>query len=619
MHWLHTVHHDGSEKYLSTLCPAIGETVRVRLRIGEDAPLQRVILRTFPDGEQAFTPMTAAAHEPPVRWWEADLTIHQPLEHYRFLLQADDSVWWYTAAGPVIAEPLDYTDFRIVAGYDSPAWLQETVFYQIYPDRFANGDPANDPRPDEYTYRGWHSQTFPWGTPVPDKLITPLIFYGGDLPGITQHLDHLERLGVNAIYLNPVFTAYSSHRYDPIDYTHVDPHLGGDEALIALRRALDERGMRYILDIMPNHCGFKHPWFLAAQADPNAPEAAFFTFRRHPDDYHSWLGHMSLAKLNYQSAELRRRMYDGTDSIFRRWLRAPFAADGWRVDVANMLGRQGDIQLNAEIARGMRCAVKETRADAYLIGENFYDASPQLQGDQWDAVMNYTGLATPLWHCLGGYHQGAIHFTGAVTSPVPYPTAALDESWRLRRAAIPWVIAQQQYNLLGSHDTHRMRSVVGGSDALHRLAVTVQLTYPGVPALYYGDEIGMVDAPHLRSIACMTWDESQWDQSLFAFYQDLIALRRRSHVLQRGGFQMLAVEADTFAYQRDSTDGRILVIAHRGSSPRPAGGLPVAHGGIADGTRFVEHFSGQQAVVTNGALNVPEHAQGASLWEEIGT
>ncbi len=137
------------------------------------------------------------------------------------------------------------------------------------------------------------------------------------------------------------------------------------------------------------------------------------------------------------------------------------------------------------------------------MGENFFDASAQLQGDQWDAVMNYTGLATPLWHWLRGYHQGAMHFDDAVTSPVPYSTAALDETWRLRRAAIPWVIALQQYNLLGSHDTHRIRSVVGGNDALHRLAVVVQLTFPGVPALYYGDEIGMVDAPHLRATGCM--------------------------------------------------------------------------------------------------------------------
>jgi alpha-glucosidase len=616
MNWLSTVHHDGSEKYVSNPAPALGDTVRIRLRMGDQAPVRRVVLRAFPDGEQHFTPMRAGAHEPPARWWEADLHISQPIEHYRFLLEADDGIWWYTAAGPTAHEPLDYTDFRLLAEYESPAWLQDAVFYQIYPDRFANGDPSNDPRPDWYEYRGYRPYTYPWGTPPPDHTSRTITFYGGDLQGVVQHVDHLERLGVNAIYLNPVFTAYSNHRYDPIDYTRVDPHLGGDEALIALRRALDARGMRYILDVTPNHCGFKHPWFLAAQADRNAPEAEFFTFRRHPDDYHSWLGHTSLVKLNYQSAELRRRMFESDDAVFRRWLRPPFAADGWRVDVGNMVGRQGAIQMNGEIVRAIRRAVKQTRADAYLMGENFFDASAQLQGDQWDAVMNYMGLATPLWHWLRGYQQGAMDWSDTITSPVPYATAALDETWWMRRAAIPWIVAQQQYNLLGSHDTNRIRSVVNGNDALHRLAVTVQLTFPGVPALYYGDEIGLTDVPHLRAIGCMNWDESQWNHRLFDFFRDLVALRRRSGILQRGGFQMLAVEEDTFAYQRESREGRMLVIAHRGEQPRPAGSLPMAHGGIPDGARFIEHFSGQPVIVQNGMLMLPELPQGATLWEE---
>ena len=548
--WLQTVHHDGSEKYVSARYPRLGEHIRLRLRLSDVAPIRRVYVRVFPDGEQTFIPMQAHDHKPPVRWWEADLTITEPVVHYRFVLQADDGVWWLSAAGPSGHDPLDMTDFRIVAGDDSLAWLDDAVFYQIYPDRFANGDPSNDPQPDEYEYRGHRPHTYPWGSSLPEGAPHTTSFYGGDLIGLVQHLDHLETLGVNAIYLNPVFTTYSCHRYDPIDYTRVDPHLGGDAALIALRQALDARGMRYILDITPNHCGFKHPWFAAAQADSDAPEADFFTFMRHPDDYLSWLGHMSLAKLNYSSAELRRRMYGGPDAIFRRWLQPPFGADGWRVDVANMTGRQGALQLNGEIARGIRAAVKETRPDAYVMGENFFDASAQLQGDQWDAVMNYMGLVVPLWHWLSRYEQGAIGMQESITSPVPFSTAALVATWRDRRAAIPWSIARQQYNLLGSHDTHRIRSVVGGNDALHRLAAVVQFTYPGVPGVYYGDEIGMEDAPRQRAINCMVWDQAQWDRSLFDFYKDLIAFRRRSTVLQRGGFQVLAVEEDTFAYKR---------------------------------------------------------------------
>ncbi len=594
---------------------AWASSVPIRLRVGDQAPVRRIYLRYFPDGEQSFILMHETDHRPPARWWEAELPILEPSVRYRFLLVTDEGVWWLTAGGIVNHDPLDHSDFRILADYDPPSWLQNTVFYQIYPDRFANGDPNNDPRPDEYEYRGLRPQLYPWGTPLAPKKMHILSFFGGDLQGVVQHLDHLEELGVNAIYLNPIFSAYTSHKYDTIDYHHVDPHLGGDEALIALRRALDERRMRYILDIVPNHCGSEHPWFLSSKRDHTSPEAEFFTFTRHPDEYLSWMGHTSLVKLNYRSTELRRRMYAGTDAIFRHWLKPPFCADGWRVDVANMLGRQGAQQMNQEVIREIRRAVKETRPDSYLIGENFFDASDQLQGDGWDGVMNYMGLAMPLENWLRGYQQGALGLAEVIESPVPYPTSAMIATWRAHMASIPWIIGLQQYNLLGSHDTSRIRSVVGSNDALHRLAAVVQLTFPGVPAIYYGDEIGLLDDPGVRATGCMDWDRSHWNQSLFAFYQGLIALRRASPVLQRGGFQMLLVEPDTFAYQRDGNEGWIVVVAHRAETPRLAGPLPVAHGSIPDGTRFVERFTGQERIVQDGVLPLPEQAQGASLWE----
>lgn len=616
-HWINTVHHDGSELYVSALTPRFGETVRLRLRVGDCAPVRCVYVRTFPDGEQALTPMECTAGQSPACWYEADLVINQPVVHYRFLIQAADGIWWYTAAGPITHDPLDHTDFRIVADYHFPEWLYEAVFYQIFPDSFANGDPTSDPQPHEYVYHGKRPVTLDWGAELPPDQHPGLAFYGGDLQGIAQKLDHVQRLGANALYLNPIFTSYSVHRYDVIDYDHVDPHLGGDEALIALRSALDARAMHCILDMVPNHCGSAHPWFTAAQADPDAPEAEFFTFDDHPDDYASWLGHKTLPKLNFQSVELRRRMYGNDDAIFRRWLREPFRMDGWRVDVGNMLGRQGPVQLNGDILRGIRQAVKETRPDAYLIGENFYESSAQLQGDQWDGVMNYQGLTLPLWHWLRGYRNWAMGLDEQITSPVTYPTASLVTTWRQHRAAIPWVVTLQQYNQLDSHDTPRIRSIVDGNDALHRLAAVVQMTLPGVPSIYYGDEIGMTDdttRPHDRARGAMIWDESRWERDLFAFYQQLIALRKQSRILHRGGLQMLAVEHNMFAYQRESRDGRLIVVAQRSPTPRSAGPISATRGGIPEGTRFREFFSGQTATVENGALNLPELAQGATIW-----
>jgi alpha-glucosidase len=375
--------------------------------------------------------------------------------------------------------------------------------------------------------------------------------------------------------------------------------------------------MRYILDIVPNHCGYWHPWFQRARQDKNAPESEFFTFTRHPEEYASWLGVWSLPKLNYRSAELRRRMYRADDSIFRRWLKEPFRADGWRLDVANMLGRQGATQLGVEVAREIRQAVKHTAPQAYLIGENFFDATLQLQGDQWDGVMNYMGFATPLLHWLRGFWAGSWGLKDAVNSPVAYPTASLAATWRMRQSSIPWSVAQQQYNLLGSHDTPRVRSQVHGNDALHRLAVALLLTFPGVPGLYYGDEIGMTDVPALGQRGCMEWDANRWDHSLLDFHKDLIALRKRSPILQRGGFQIVAAEEDLLAFQRENWQGRILVIAQRSAQPRPAGSLPIAHAGVPDGARFREHFSGVEALVSNGHLPLPELPQGASIWESI--
>ena len=614
-HWLVSIHHDGSEKYVSSLHPRLGDTVRLRLRMAHNASVNRVILRTFPDGEQAFGIMQQTTMQAPAQWWEIDLPIAEPLTHYRFIIDAADGLWHYTAAGPSRYVPLDATDFRILADYQPPAWLESAVFYQIFPDRFANGDPTNDPQPDDYEYRGQSPKTYPWEAPPDKEQFFPLVFYGGDLAGINSRLDYLADLGINALYLNPLFHALSNHKYDVADYERVDSHFGGNEALGSLRQALSARGMRYILDIVPNHCGYWHPWFQTALTNAEAPETEFFTFNRHPDDYTTWLGVWVLPKLNYRSHELRHRIYQGTEAVFRSWLRPPYSADGWRVDVANMLGRQGATQIGLEISRGIRQAVKETRPDAYLMGENFFDATAQLQGDQWDGIMNYGGFTQPLWYWLSGFTQGAHGFNEIMSGP-QWPSEAVVGMWQSRMAAVPWAIALQQYNILDSHDTPRIRTLVGENDALHRLAVALLLTFPGVPGLYYGDEIGMTDVPDLGARGCMVWDESRQDRSLHDYYKRLIHFRRNSTALQRGGFQVLLVEPDTIAYQRESIEGRVIVVAHRAEAPRPAGGLPVAHAGVTNGTRFVDLISDAEFIVRDGALPLPPLPQGASILQE---
>jgi alpha-glucosidase len=614
---LQSVHHDGSPRYVKlsqTGAPQLGDEITLRLRADLQAPIEKVLLRTTPDGEQVFTEMQPAGQERACRWWQVQLRLNEPLLSYRFLLFTADGAWWYNGSGLQRHIPTDAENFRLLADYQASDWVRESVFYQIFPDRFADGDPTNNVRDAEWEYRGRTTRARAWGEPQSSGPGAMVEFYGGDLPGIEAHLGHLEELGANALYINPIFTAYSNHRYDVVDYESVDPHLGGNLALRLLRQATRARNMRLILDIVPNHCGILHPWFQAAQADPTVPQANYFTFHRHPDEYESWLGVRTLPKLNYGSAGLRAVMYQNPDSILRKWLQPPYSIDGWRLDVANMLARQGANQMGVEVGQGIRIAIKAENPSAYILGENFFDASMQLQGDIWDAAMNYSGFSIPLRYWLMNFEIHPHANPGSIVTHQTWPTQALVDTWQAYRAAIPWQIAIQQYNLLGSHDTSRILGFLGGDRAKNHLAVTILFTYVGVPCIYYGDEIGLGAEQEGSSRECMPWDRSVWDLELFEFYKNLVALRRSSAALREGGFQVLLVEDDLLAYLRDSEQELIIVVANRGPELRPAGELPVRHAAIPDGVIFTDIASGVQLRVVNGFLPLPAVPAGAQVW-----
>ncbi|MFZ2096127.1 MAG: alpha-amylase family glycosyl hydrolase [Anaerolineales bacterium] len=613
---LSSIHHSGSSRYVFPILPRLGDVVTIRLRTSVTAVIQQILLRTCPDGEQLYIPLQPEKSDQSdvCCWWRASLQINNPVTAYRFLIISDNGTHWYNGSGLHAFNPTDAEDFRLLADFQAPDWLKQSVFYQIFPDRFADGDPTNNVKDGEYEYFGYKARARHWGEPPAIGSRAAMVeFYGGDLAGIISHLDYLEDLGVNALYLNPIFTAFSNHRYDVTDYFSVDPHLGGNQALVALRQALTERSMRYILDIVPNHCGIMHPWFQAALKDAAAPTAEYFTFHKHPDDYATWLGVRALVKLNYRSAALREVIYAGQDSVFRHWLRPPFSADGWRIDVANMLARQGADQLGMEVSRGIRQAVKAENPQAYLMGENFFDASHHLQGNSWDGVMNYSGFALSLRDWLNPVRIFVSGQAQWINTGNTITTQALMDGWTAFRAAIPWAIATQQFNLIGSHDTPRALSLLGGNRDMFRLVVVLLFTYPGVPSVYYGDEIGLGDQD-ANPRQCMPWDQSTWDLELLSVYKTLIHLRRTSPALVDGGFQVLLVEDDTFVYQRDSDEETILVIARRGSQRRPAGLIPVWHGAIRDGTEFSELFTGQHSRVKAGKLPLPEIPPGGQVW-----
>jgi alpha-glucosidase len=410
-----------------------------------------------------------------------------------------------------------------------------------------------------------------------------------------------------------VFKSPSNHKYDVADYYHVDPHFGGDEALLKLCAAMQERGMRLMLDIVPNHSSDTHAWFKEAQAAISAPSAEFYTFRQHPDEYESWLGVKSLPKLNYQSLKLREEMYEGENAIMRYWLRPPYSVDGWRVDVANMLGRQGETQLGHKVGRGMRRAVKAESPSAYLLGEHFFDGSPHLQGNELDAGMNYQGFTFPVWRWLAGYDLAATRGSEWADTTL-LPTETLLEQWQAFRAAIPHQIVLQQFNQLGSHDVPRILSIVNGSVLLEKVGAVLQFTYPGVPCLYYGDEIGMEGAVDPDNRRCMEWDETKWDSDLRDFYRHLIALRRRSKALQEGSFQPLLAAENTLAFVRETEAEKLVIIARRAADTVSEVAVDIAD--IADGTVLRELFSGASATVTGGNLPLINLGDsGAQIWQ----
>jgi alpha-glucosidase len=625
---LRSVHHDGSPRYVHPQADArydrlrIGDEVTLRLRTSPDAPIERVLLRTTPDGEQVFTEMSAASgadqgRSGTCRWWEVTIRLTQPRVGYRFLLLTTGGIRWLDGAGVQEATPLDVADFRLLAGYEAPDWLADAVIYEIFPDRFAaSAAPGalaeTDALVERARSRGLPASRRAWGEPPGDGRRALFEFYGGDLAGIESRLDYLGSVGVNAIYLTPIFESLSNHGYDCIDHAHVAAHLGGNAALASLRTATRERGMRLILDIAPNHVGLAHPWFTAAQADPEAPSAEFFSFIEHPDDYETWLGRKSLVKLNYESKALRRAMYEDPDAIMRRWLREPYSIDGWRIDVANMLGRLGPAQIGSEVARGIRKAVREENPNAYLVGENWFDATSQLMGDEWDAAMDYAGFTTPLLQWLAGVTLESplpIH----PLSAGPISTEAFAETLAGFRAAVPWIVARQQMLLLGSHDTARIKTALGGNTALLRAAFGLLMTYPGVPCVYYGDEIGLAAEGSLAARGTFPWNGG-WDQDLLAFVRTLISARRRLPALTEGGFQLLEVGRDWIAYVRDTDDEVVVVLACRGPNGRPAGPLDLADAGIPDGLELRELTSGRGVSVEGRVLALPSMPPGISVW-----
>ncbi len=582
MTWFDGIHHDGSIRYVSNPLPHLNETVTITLRTPKDAPIKAIALRTTPDGEGHREMMTITVSDTLSDYWQAELTVSMPTNPYRFEVLTTSGKLHYNSLGASAAKMSDLYDFKLLADFKAPSWLPDAVFYQIFPDRFHNGDPAITSKDGAWSLMGYSVQQMPWDAdPLAWREGGNLDFFGGDLIGIQAKLDYLKALGVNAIYLTPIFKSLSNHRYNIDDFFNVDEHLGGNPALANLVDAMHAHDMKLILDVTPNHSSNTSEWFKAAQADANAPSAAYYTFNTHPDDYVSWLGVPILPKLNYGSDGMKDVMYRDENAVLRHWLKPPYNVDGWRLDVYNMTARQGELQLSKEVGRGMRQAVKETNPDAYLFGEHFFDGTAHLQGDEMDATMNYTGFNIPMWQWLCGYD--GLDWKPEIEDTTLFDTQAFDQQLNNFRAPVPWVVARQQFHQLGNHDTRRILSITGDK-ALVKLGTAMLMAYPGVPCIYYGDEIALAGERDPNNRRPMPWDESQWDDDMLTFHKYIIQLRRTQHALMHGGYQTLYAQGDLWVFLRESDKQKLVVVGYRGPDTLEEITIPVWHGGIADGT-----------------------------------
>jgi len=595
------VHHDGSEFGVPVQTPALGDVVPVRIRVPAGNRIERLTLRVVRDAEPCWVDAVAdgPAGDEGDRFFVAEVPVANLVTGYRILVDrgaAGSS--WLNGTGEHQRDVTDQHDFRLTVYDPGPDWAMDTAVYQIFPDRFASSGAKR--APEWATAAGWDDEVIHVGRDTPRQ------FFGGDLDGIAAHLDHIHGLGADTVYLTPIFPARSNHRYDATSFAAVDPVLGGNEALARLAGAVHGRGMRLIGDLTSNHSGSGHEWFKAAVTDPTAPERGYY-YVNEDGTYESWLGHGSLPKFNMASTPLREIMFGTGDSVVARWLRPPYELDGWRIDVANMTGRSGPHDDNTAVARQIRTTIDEVHPGSVLIAEHCHDASGDLTGDGWQGTMNYGGFTRPAWSWLTSV-DNRLNLLGVPGRMPRRPGPAIVATMRDFAASVAWKVAARQWNLLASHDTPRFQTITR-DEAITRIGVALQLTYPGTPMIFAGDEIGLTGTDGEHSRTPYPWDRpGRWNTATLTTYRDLLALRRGHRALRRGGLRWVLITDDAIGFLRETADERLLVVLARAAWPGAQ--LPAA---LAVDTP--ETCYGDVDLTIDGpALVIPSGPAGAHIW-----
>ena len=501
-------------------------------------------------------------------WFAAELCVtERPLFYFFEIAQGQEHCYFGLSGykGDLPAQDL----FRIIPGFHTPGWAKGAVCYQIMVDRFRNGDLSNDVQEGEYIYLGKPVHAHQSWEQLPGEE-DYRDFYGGDLQGVLNKLDYLQGLGVDVVYFNPLFASLSSHKYDTADYRRIDPHFGTNELFIYLVGEMHRRGMRVILDGVFNHCGAANYWFVGAYAFKESPYADYFLFRDTSveawpgnESYVKWWENKTLPKLNYRSQKLRTEILN----IARMWVSEPYNADGWRLDVAADLGMSPEE--NHGFWHVFREAVRQVRPDALIVAEHYGDPAPWLWGGEWDTVMNYDAFFEPVSWFFTGMDKHSDRYEEGLFGNGP----AFKDMLSHAQTALPGPSVSCAMNQLSNHDHSRFLTRTGhksgrlgplaaaaageGIDkAAFRAAALFQMTWTGMPTLYYGDEAGLCGFTDPDNRRTFPWGYE--DEELTAFYRELIRIRHEHPALMHGSVRILGAGPGWFAFGR-FTDGQQVI------------------------------------------------------------
>jgi alpha-glucosidase len=568
-------------------------------------------------------------------YWQGTIPASSSEKYYRFQINDGSATAWLNAAGITSSEPSS-GDFFVIPGFKTPDWMKNGVIYQIFPDRFYDGDTTNDVTSGEYTYGGCATEQHAWGTSVYSTAdptnCNSEVFFGGDLAGIDQQLSYIKQtLGANIIYLNPIFNSPTVHKYDTQNYYEVDPAFGSSadlEQLIADIHSNSNGPQGYIiLDGVFNHTGDSNCWFQkqlydnitcpyqGAYQSQSSPYYGYYTFQSWPNTYSDFFGFGGMPKLDYgaSGSAVRNQIYGTSSSIMQTYLSYPYNIDGWRLDFPQAYdsgGNGGSDATNHQITQEMRSAVKSVNPDADILGEYWGDASPWLDdGAEWDNVMNYNGFTQPVseWMCGVDYHGNAASIN----------ESSLD-SWLLgTRADVPVDVQETWTNELGSHDTERFATRCGGNIWDTYLGLIFQFTYIGTPTIYYGDEYGEQGGNDPDNRRTFDWTQANTGNAAVALTQKLISIRNQYPQLRTGSIKTLLVDTTNhiYAFGRWDANHRIAVVLNNTSNTETTT-IPAWQLSMVNGSWVTDLLTGNAYQVINGNLTVSVEGHYGAILEQ---